>query len=204
MSPRRSADDTMATREKIIDRARLLAANEGLEGITIGRLADDLGMSKAGVIGPFGSKEALQLETLDAAVTLFRHEVIDRVAETRPGLERLLRLCEAWLDYLANGRVSPGGCFLTAASSEFDGRPGPVHDKVAEFSARWQAFLRAEARAAVAAGDLPADTDCAQTAFELNAIALGTNQQIQLHQDPKARERAWHAMRRICGQTPSR
>ncbi|ALG09341.1 TetR/AcrR family transcriptional regulator [Kibdelosporangium phytohabitans] len=199
MSPRRSAQDTIATRDKIVARARLLAASDGLEGITIGRLADALGMSKAGVIGHFGTKETLQVATLDAAVAVFQHEVIDRVTGMPRGIERLLRLCEAWLDYLADGRVSPGGCFLTAAASEFDGRPGPVHDAVAESGARWLRFLEAEARAAVAAGDLPGDTDPGQIAFELNGIAAGANQVIQLHHDLTARDRAWRAMRRICG-----
>ncbi|ONI88655.1 TetR family transcriptional regulator [Actinosynnema sp. ALI-1.44] len=199
MSPRRSAQDTLATRDKIVDRARLLAASDGLEGITIGRLADDLGMSKAGVIGHFGTKETLQLATFAAAVDVFQHEVIDRVTGMPPGLDRLLRLCAAWLDYLDDGNVSPGGCFLTAAASEFDGRPGQVHDAVAKAGRRWLRFLEAQVRAAVDAGDLPGDTDTEQIAFELNGIAVGTNQVIQLHHDPRARERGWRAMRRVCG-----
>lgn len=197
MSPRRSAKDALATREKIIGRARLLAGREGLDGITIGRLADDLGMSKAGVIGHFGTKESLQLATYAAAVAVFQREVVDRTKGMPPGRDRLLRLCDAWLDYLGNGHVSPGGCFLTAAASEFDARPGPVRDAVAESGARWLAYLRAEVRAAVDAGDLPEDTDAAQIAFELNGISVGANQVIQLNLDPHARDRAWLAMNRV-------
>src|SRR5215216_288519 len=101
--PRRSAADARNTRDAIVGRAVDVASLEGLEGITIGRLATDLHMSKAGVIGHFGSKEALQLAALDAATEVFRSEVWQPAAEARPGRERLEAICDAWVNYLARG-----------------------------------------------------------------------------------------------------
>src|SRR3954470_14074048 len=120
---RRSAADALDTRRAILDRAVDVASREGLDGMTIGRLADDLSMSKAGVIGHFGSKQRLQLAALEEAVAIFTREVWLPVAELPAGRERLLAISDAWIAHLRSG-VFPGGCFLTAASMEFDGRDG--------------------------------------------------------------------------------
>ena len=128
------------------------------------------GDEKSSVYSLFGSKEDLQRATFDAAVESFRCEVWDPVADREPGLPRLLALCESWLDYHRR-EVMPGGCFLTTATVEFDARPGPLRDATAETMERWLGLLEREARIAIDAGDLPPDTDAADLAFELNALA---------------------------------
>jgi Transcriptional regulator len=185
MSPRKSVAETAATRSRIIDSALTLASTDGLEGLTIGRLATDLEMSKAGVIGHFGSKEALQLAVLAAAVERFRLRVPARAVGARPGTERLTRAFDEWIDYMTEGE-GHGGCFLTSVASEYDGRPGPVRDAVLDALASWSAYVAAELGTAVEAGELPPRTDVEQLAFELNGVALAANQSIQLHRDPQA------------------
>ncbi|HEX6389794.1 MAG TPA: TetR/AcrR family transcriptional regulator [Solirubrobacteraceae bacterium] len=194
--PRRSASDALLTRDAIVNRAVDVASVDGLEGVTIGRLATDLTMSKAGVIGHFGTKETLQLAALDAAIERFRVTVWEPVAHREPGIERLRALCDSWQAY-CDSDTFPGGCFLTAASFEFDDREGPVRDKIAGMLKRWHGVLRDEVATAVAAGDLPKDTDPDQVAFELEAITVGANQARRLHRDPQATTRANRAIARV-------
>jgi AcrR family transcriptional regulator len=126
MSPRNSVVEAQRTRQRIVEHSLSVASLNGLEGLTIGRIATDLGLSKAGVLGHFGTKEGLQLAVVDAASELFAREVPQRVpADAEPGLPRLRGYCEAWVSYVERD-VLPGGCFFTAAASEFDGRGGPV------------------------------------------------------------------------------
>lgn len=195
MSPRRSIAAAAGTRSAILAHAVDVASVTGLEGLTIGALADDLSMSKAGVVGPFGSKEALQLAALDRAVEIFTDRVWRPAAGAEPGLPRLRALYEARIGYLSEP-CFPGGCFLASASPEFDGRPGPVRDGIAAALARWHAVLDADVRTAITAGDLPADADPAQLVFELEAFAVAANQAIQLHRDPSAAERFRRAVAR--------
>jgi AcrR family transcriptional regulator len=187
--PRRSAAAALETRRSIVDRAVDVASVEGLEGLTIGRLAGDLDMSKAGVIGHFGTKEKLQLAALERAVEIFRREVWEPAAGTDPGLARLRAIADAWISYLERG-VFPGGCFLTAASTEWDGREGPVRDSVRSTLALWLGVLAADAARAGL-------DDPGQVAFEMNAVAMGLNQALQLDLDPQAPERARRAMTRL-------
>jgi AcrR family transcriptional regulator len=198
MSPRKSVAETASTRTRIIERAFALSSAEGLEGLTIGRLAADLEMSKAGVIGHFGTKEALQLATLDAAVDKFRRRVPAQAMGAKPGLDRLTRAFGEWIDYMS-GDEAYGGCFLTSVATEYDARPGPVRDAVLAALSSWADYVRAELNAAVEAGELPQRTDLDQLAFELNGIILATDQAIQLHHDPSAPERARRAMKRLLG-----
>lgn len=199
MSPRRSAAAARQTRSAIVDRAVDVASVEGLQGITIGRLAGDLDMSKSGVVRHFPTKEALQLRALERAIEMFRDWVLQPTADRPPGLERLLAVCDAWIAHLEVG-VFPGGCFMTSASCEFDGRPGPVRDAVVASVERWKGWLADEVRAAIAAGDLPAGADPELIAFQLNAIAMGANQAIQLGGDPAAGRIARRAMGAALGQ----
>ncbi|MER6946682.1 TetR/AcrR family transcriptional regulator [Nonomuraea sp. NPDC000554] len=193
MSPRRSVADALGTRATILDRCVGLASTEGLEGLTIGRLATELGMSKSGVLGHFGSKEALQLAVLDRAGQVFRAEVWERALPELPGMPRLRALCDASISYLERG-VFPGGCFFTAAAHEFDGRKGAVRDAVrARFDA-WRGRLRKETQRAVDAGDLPGDTDPDQVVFELLGMLMALNHALQLHRDDRAPARARRAV----------
>ena len=198
MSPRNSVAEAGRTRSSILDRAVQVSSVEGLEGVTIGRLAGDLAMSKSGVIGHFGTKEALQLATLEEALGVFRREVWERVSDVDSGLPRLLALCDAWTSYLER-EVFPGGCFLTAAAAEFDGREGPVRDAVADALALWYRVLDAEVRTAIEAGDLPAGTEPAAIALQLNALAMAANQAFQLLGDREALATARRLMRATLG-----
>ena len=196
--PRRSAADAARTRTAILDRSVAVASVEGLEGLTIGRLAGDLEMSKAGVLGHFGTKEELQLAALKAARAVYRREVWERAQDAPAGRARLLAIADAWLSYLARD-VFPGGCFVTAASCEFDDRPGRVRDAVAAMHGEWMAVLAGEARRAIADGDLPRGTVPEDVAFTMNAIAMGVNQARHLAGDADAPGRGWRAMRALLG-----
>ena len=197
--PRRPAAAVAETRAAVTEVAVGRASVEGLEGLTIGGLADDAAMRKSSVFSLFGSKRELQLATLEAAVESFRVEVWEPVADREPGLPRLLALCDSWLDYHRSG-VMPGGCFLTTATVEFDARPGPLRDAVAETMRRWHELLRREVATAIEAG-LPTDADPADLAFELNALAAAASYGFQLSRDPEVFERARRSMRRALGQS---
>lgn len=197
MSPRNSVAETRRTRQRIVDRSLAIASLYGLEGLTIGRLATDLGMSKAGVLGHFGTKESLQLAVVDAATELFTREVPNRVAnDVPPGLPRLHAWCEAWVSYLALD-VLPGGCLLTAAAAEFDGRSGPVRDAIAGMNDLWQRDLRLQIRHAITAGELQPDTDADQLLYEVVGIMLALNHFLQLQRDRSAPARARRALHRL-------
>jgi AcrR family transcriptional regulator len=177
------------TRDAILDRAADRASIEGLEGLTIGRLATDLELSKSGLFRHFGSKTDLQLATVERAMQVLRREVFDPAAEQQPGLDRLRALVERYLSYLER-EVFPGGCFLDAAAAEFDGRPGPVRDAIARASHEWMSELERNAKVARKAGELPADTNPSQLVFELNALARAANASYQLNRDRRAFRRA--------------
>ncbi|MFD8809302.1 TetR/AcrR family transcriptional regulator [Streptomyces sp. NPDC059597] len=198
MSPRKSAAEARRTRQRIVQRGIALASVDGLEGLTIGRLATDLEMSKAGILGHFGTKEALQLATLEGAAAEFSRLVWEPAASEIPGLPRLRTICEAWVTYLETaGDIFPGGCFFTMASIEFDGRTGPVRNTVTRLSLLWRRRLTAEIRTAVTSGDLPPDTDPDQLVFELIGLYLALNQEIQLFANPAAGARARRALDRL-------
>jgi AcrR family transcriptional regulator len=181
------------TRQAILEAAVHIASEEGLEGLTIGRLATELSMSKSGLFAHFGSKEELQLATVEAARAVFVREVIGPAFAVEKGLARLWKLCEVWLAYV-RGEVFRGGCFFTAAAAEFDGRPGAVRDRVAEIMREWLVTLQRSVTEARAAGQLGPEADPAQLAFELNALEMGANWAFQLHGDRQAFARASEAM----------
>jgi AcrR family transcriptional regulator len=191
--PRRSVSHVDADRALTLRTAVDLASIVGLEGLTVGGLAERLGMSKSGLVGRFGSKERLQLATLELALEEFRDVVYEPATAAAPGRARLLAICDHWIDYLG-APAFPGGCFLTTASVEFDARPGAVHDAVRLALRRWLRVLEAEASTAVSAGELPRETDPATVAFTLNALAVGTNCDYQLHGERASLERARQAM----------
>jgi AcrR family transcriptional regulator len=180
--PKRSKEDAARTRSAILGRATALGSIEGLEALSIGRLAGELGLSKSGVYGHFGSKERLQLAAVETALVQFREAVWEPAADERPGLERLRAVMDAWLSYLERS-VFPGGCFLTAASLEFDDRPGAVRDTVAAAWQRWLRVLANEVATAQAQGELAAELDPEQVAFQLNGYVMAGNWAKQLFGD---------------------
>ncbi|WEB39187.1 TetR/AcrR family transcriptional regulator [Streptomyces yunnanensis] len=201
MSPRKSVAEARRTRERIVEHAIAVASVDGLEGLTIGRLAMDLGMSKAGVLGHFGTKESLQLATLEGASAVFARTVWERAQHEQPGLPRLQAVCDAWIAYIETEReVFPGGCLFTTAAVEFDARSGPVRDAVARLYRVWRRRLADEVRIAVDCGDLPSGTDPEQVAYELVGLYMAFNQEIQLFADPAAAERTRRALARLFGQ----
>ncbi len=195
MSPRGTAQESDRKKAAIAERAAGMASVVGLEGLTLGGLAGDLGMSKAGMLGHFGSKENLQLAALDTAMGIFRRQVWEPASAAEPGLPRLRAIASAWIDYL-DGDCFPGGCFLTAVSSEFDDRPGAVRDAIVAYAARWNRVLDEQVLIAVKAGELPAETDRAEVVLALNSCALGLNQALHLHGDGDAVPRARRLMAR--------
>jgi AcrR family transcriptional regulator len=196
--PRRSAAQVADSRTAAVAAAVDLASVEGLEGITIGRLATELAMSKSGLIGRFGDKEAMQRAVLAAAVERFTDAVWRPAAQAEPGLARLEAIIDAWIGHLRDG-VFPGGCFVTTASVEYDARPGPLRDDVAAVVRRWLGVLEAEALHAREAGDLPAERDPADVAFELHGLASGGSVAGRLLGDGAALDRTRAAMRRAIG-----
>lgn len=199
MSPRRSVAEARRTRDGLLERGLRIASVDGLEGLTIGRLATELGMSKSGVLGHFGTKENLQLGVVETAATVFAREVTGpAVRSTRPGMPRLLTMCAAWVSYLERG-VFPGGCFFTAAAVEFDDRGGPVRDAIAALDDMWLRGLHRQVRRAMADGDLPPTTDPDQVVFELTGQMLALNHALRLVGDRTAGDRTRRAMSRLLG-----
>jgi AcrR family transcriptional regulator len=193
--PKRSEIQTAQTRDSILARAADLASMEGLEGLTIGRLAEASSMSKSGLFAHFGSKEELQLAVIDSAREVFLREVFRDDLAPDPGLARLQGLARAWLAYIESG-LFRGGCFFAAASAEMDDRPGRVRDRIIELTRDWMETLAAEAGRATDAGHLAPDTDPAQLAFELHAYVQEANWAFQLHGDAGAFARARRAIDR--------
>ncbi len=169
----------MRSRQAILERSVQMGSRVGLEGLTIGALATDLGVHKSNVFALFGSKLELQLATLAAAREILIELVMVPAAPSREGAARLTALGEAWFDYLASGAFA-GGCFLCAASAEMDGRPGPVRDAVQVVMREWLQVLRANVSAAAAAGEMDGAVDAGGMAFRLNALGMAANWQHQL------------------------
>ena len=184
------------TRRAILTAAVNVASVEGLEGLSIGRLATELEMSKSGLFAHFGSKEELQIATVRAAAAIFAHRVVIPAQEQfEPGLARLHGMLDQWLDYMEAG-IFAGGCFFAAATSEMDGRPGPVREAVAQQMTRWAETLSEYAREAIARGELVEDADPEQLAFELDALGIAVNSGWQLHENDAVFERGHRAIRR--------
>lgn len=181
------------TKHGILERAVDIASLEGLAGLTIGRLAEELEMSKSGLFAHFGSKEELQLATVEAAQQRFVNEMFRPALKAARGYPRLLAICRSWLDYIKRD-VFPGGCFFAAASFEFDGRPGPIRDAVVAAMDVWLDALEKAIRMAKEEGHLDRGVDVKQLAFEINAIFFGANFSYQMRDDKRAISRAWKAI----------
>jgi AcrR family transcriptional regulator len=180
------------TRRAILERAVQVASADGLEGLSIGQLAGELGVSKSGLFAHFGSKTDLQLATIDAAREIFIEEVVGG-SQAGSGSGRLLSLIDAWLGYMER-EVFRGGDFFSAVSTEFDGRPGPVRDRIASVMGEWLLALEAAIQDAQEAGELPAVLDSEQLAFEIHSLGTGANWAFQLYRDEAAFTRARNAI----------
>jgi AcrR family transcriptional regulator len=182
------------TRESILATAVDLASVEGLEGLTIGRLAGELGMSKSGLFAHFGSKEELQLAAIDAARRIFIAEVVEPARSAQRGLPRLESLLARKMAYLRH-EVFSGGCFFDAVRAEYDSRPpGPVRDAVTAQFEDWSKLLAGRIRAAQEAGHLDPAVEPEQLAFELDALAAAANVRYQFARDERAFDRAERAI----------
>src|SRR6202034_941481 len=160
------------TRQAILAAAADVASVDGLDGLTVGRLAAELSMSKSGLFAHFGSKQDLQLATIEEARQRYVREVIEPALAANPGIVRLHALCETFLSYLDRG-VFPGGCFFASAMAEFDAKaPGPVRDRIAECQAQWMDTLERAAADAQAAAELETSADPKQVAFESGGTRL--------------------------------
>jgi len=191
----------LKTRRTILRKAVNLASLEGLEGLTIGKLASTLRISKSGLFAHFGSKEDLQCAVVDEARDIFVEKVVRPAAQLR-GLPLLRALCENWLAY-GEQKTFPGGCFFSAASLEFDDRPGPVRDRIVGLMKQWLRNLEHAARDAKSAGEIHKNVDVRQLAFEIQALAMGGNWSSRLFRDPCAFRSAKAAiLRRIDQVTP--
>lgn len=192
---RRRRADGERSRERILRAAANLATIEGLDGISIGSLAEHTGMSKSGLYAHFGSKEQLQLATIDTALEILETEVVQPAQEASDPLERLRRLYDRFLDYVER-RVFPGGCFFASADAELGVREGPVKERIAELQLAWGANVEQLVREAQASGSLPANDDPAQVAFELDAYAMLGDIAFVLHDDRVFLEHARAAIAR--------
>ncbi len=186
------------SRQAILETAAQLATVEGLEGLSIGRLADAVGMSKSGLYAHFRSKLELQLATIATASEVFEREVIDPGQAVPPGIDRVLALSDAFLSHVERG-VFPGGCFFVAAAAEMNVRPGPVRDQIGQFVAGWLQAIEAAIREAQSLGEIGPEIDAAQLAFETNALLVSANLAYPLFGDPTILERARVGVRERLG-----
>lgn len=178
-------DQATKTRRDILQVAVDIASAEGLEGLSIGRLATELEMSKTGIFSHFGSKEQLQLATVEAAKEIFLEQVAQPPLKSPQGVPRLKAMLEHWLGYVER-IVFRGGCFFAAASAEFDSRPGRVRNRIAELTKAWMLALQEEIRFAQREKEISDSVNPAQLAFELHAYVQEANWAFKLFNDKSA------------------
>ena len=200
MSPAAAASPTKGerTRAAILDEALKLVSKAGLEGLTIGTLADATGMSKSGLFAHFGSREDLLLAVLDHGQKEFVEVVLQPALQKPRGVPRLRAMFVNWLDWTESAEL-PGGCPMIGGASEFDDKPGAVRDMLASGQRAWIDTLKRAVRQAAEEGQLPASTDPEQIAFEMFGIALVVHHHRRLLGYPKARTRALDALERLIG-----
>jgi AcrR family transcriptional regulator len=189
------------TRQLIIERAYTIASRDGLEGLSIGDLAQAVGMSKSGVFAHFGSREDLQLAVLDESGRRFGEFVLIPALRKPRGMARVRAIIDGWFDWI---RENQHGCLIMGAVSEYDSRPGPLHDAVVALIQRWRSDAARAVRMAVEAGELPVGTDADQLAFEIYGIALALHQYTRLFDPKQARMMAERAIDRLFVIAPTR
>ena len=193
--PRKPRSDGERSRNAILREAAKLATVEGISGLSIGRLAEAVGMSKSGLFAHFGSKEELQLATIETARAMFVAEVIEPALAAPTGIERLRALYERFLVHVEE-RVFPGGCFFASVATEMDTHPGAVRDSAVQFTEEWCAELVQAVTDAQAEGAIDPSEDPEQLAFELDAFLLMGNAQFVVSQEPVPLERARRSLER--------
>jgi AcrR family transcriptional regulator len=198
---RRQRADGRRSRDAILDNAARLATVEGLEGLSIARLAEHTGMSKSGLYAHFTSKEELQLATIERAQQIFEVEVLSPARVKTDGLHRLWALADEFLSHLER-HVFPGGCFFAAVGAEFDTHPGRVKERIVAFTDSWVGELVAAAAAAQKASELPADPEPVQLIYEVDALLLMAHAAYTLYGDPALLERARVGLVRLLGPPP--
>jgi AcrR family transcriptional regulator len=171
------------SRQTILETAAQLATVEGLDGLSIGGLAEAVGMSKSGLYAHFKSKQDLQLATIATAREIFNREVTDPGRSTRAGTTRVLALCDAFLAHVERG-VYPGGCFFVAAAAEMNARPGEIRDEIARFAVEWLGAIASAVEEAQELGEIGSQTDAGQLAFEINALLSAANLAYPLFGSP--------------------
>ena len=185
----------LKTRQAILDHAARVGSAEGLDAVSLQRLADDLGISKSGLFAHFGSKEELHLATIDAAAQIFADQVIRPALAQPRGLGRVWALCDSWFSYLERG-VFTGGCFFWAVADEYDSRrAGPVRDSVLEKKAYWSYSLKRAVAEAQHAGEIDSAADPEQLAWELDSLMGGANSGFKSGDGLLALERGRRAIR---------
>jgi AcrR family transcriptional regulator len=175
-----------ATRDAILEHAVTLARRVGLEGLTIGRLAEDLDLSKSGLFAHFRSKEALQVQVLEAAATRFVDVVLKPALEVSRGEPRLRALFDSWLQW----ERRPGGCVFVQAAADLDDRDGPARERLVELQRAWLDAIATTARGAIREGHFRASVDPVQFAHDLNGIILAYHHAARLLRDGNAEQRA--------------
>jgi AcrR family transcriptional regulator len=180
------------TRREIVNQAYGLAGTLGLEGLTLGTLAERMGLSKSGLFAHFKSKEALQLEVLQLAIDRFVTEVVLPALTQARGLPRLRALFGHYLDWIA-GAPGKGSCIFMSLTQEYDDRPGPVRDLLVQSQREWQKTIARVARGAVEEGHFTRHTDVDQVAYEVVGIGMIFQQSHKLLEDAKARARGHRA-----------
>src|SRR4029434_1066244 len=177
------------TRQTILDHASALASRVGLEGLSIGGLAEDLNLSKSGLFAHFRSKEALQIQVLEHAAARFTEAVIKPALATPRGEPRVRAVFDRWRKWPKENDM-PGGCFFVAAATELDDRPAPPRDVLVRQQKDWLDILANVARTAVTEGHFRKNLDVEQFAYELFGIMLAYHYVVRLLSDPKADARA--------------
>lgn len=183
-----------ATREMILDHAYAIACRDGLEGLSIGDLAQTVGMSKSGVFAHFGSREDLQLAVLDSGGRRFGEAVLIPALRAPRGVARLRAIVDGWFDWVRDNRQ---GCLIMGAVSEYDSRPGALHDAVVELIQRWRDATARAVALAVEGGELRSDTDASQLSFEIFGVALALHNDTRLFDPKSARAQAERAIERL-------
>jgi len=194
MSTATTTSKRAATRELILDHAYELARREGLEGLSIGNLAQDVGMSKSGVFAHFGSREDLQLAVLELGQLRFLQNVKWPALKLPRGLPRLRSIVANWVAW---AKEYQSGCVLLTAASEYDGREGPLHDTVTQQQSGWRQEMCRAIGHAIENGELGEGTDPAQVAFEIYALMLGLHHDAALFGFEEARRHTLAAFERL-------